>query len=65
MWSKTVKGVSMIKEEIAKRFQEVNVEITEAQLQQFEDYYNLLIETNYLKLISIPYGESKNKKWCS
>jgi len=36
----------MIKEEIAKKFQEVNVEITEAQLQQFEDYYNLLIEWN-------------------
>lgn len=36
----------MIKEEIAKKFQEVKIDLTETQLQQFEDYYNLLIEWN-------------------
>ena len=36
----------MIKEEILKKFQEVEIEINETQLQQFEDYYNLLIEWN-------------------
>ena len=36
----------MIKDEIAKKFQENNIEINETQLQQFEEYYNLLIEWN-------------------
>ena len=36
----------MIKEKIESKFNEFGIKLTERQLQQFEHYYNLLIEWN-------------------